>query len=359
MSVTTIQSNISLQPLNTLSVPATARYFTTVRDLADLYSALAHANAEHLAVMVIGGGSNIVLQDDFSGLVIHLQTHGIEVSSETETHINIAVAAGENWHQLVSRCLERGWYGLENLALIPGTVGAAPVQNIGAYGVELADMFVELEAINIVTGKTRVFNKSECLFGYRQSYFKTEGLGRYVISRVHLRLSKQPELRVSYPGLQQVLCEHLALADDQLVLAILDGQVTPVHVFDAVCALRKLKLPDPSTIPNAGSFFKNPVVDAKLAARLLTQFPGLVSYPATDGVKLAAGWLIEQAGWKGFNADGRNLYSAGVHARQALVLVNPNHVSGAEVLALAHKIQSSVADMFDVHLEIEPFIVSS
>ncbi len=352
-----VQSNVSLQPLNTLAVPARASYLQLVHNSTELKDALAFASARQLPVLVVGGGSNIVLQSDFSGLVVHLLTRGITVEVEDDEHLKIAVAAGEDWHALVSYCLKQSWYGLENLALIPGTVGAAPVQNIGAYGVELADLFVSLDAVHIPTGETRTFSKSECQFGYRQSFFKGEGFGQYVITRVYLQLHKQPQLQVRYPGLQRMLSEQLGLTENMLPVAILDGRVTPSHVFAAVCELRKRKLPDPDRTPNVGSFFKNPVVDAKLADSLMRQFPQIVTYPAASGVKLAAGWLIEQAGWKGYNADGQNPLAAGVHAQQALVLVNPNRVSGVEVLALASRIKSSVADKFGVDLEIEPFIV--
>ncbi|HTF94876.1 MAG TPA: UDP-N-acetylmuramate dehydrogenase [Cellvibrio sp.] len=326
----------NFQKFNTLAVPAVANYFVSVQNDDELREAMAFAKVKCLPLLILGGGSNIVLRADFPGLVIHIKTRGLKVIAEDDEFVWIKAAAGENWHQLVQYCLNQGFYGLENLSLIPGSVGAAPIQNIGAYGVELKDVFAELTAINIQSGLAVTFTKENCRFGYRDSIFKQALKDQYVITSVTLKLGKLPRLNLDYPALRNVL----------------SGQqdISPGQVSAAVIAIRQSKLPDPADIPNVGSFFKNPVISLQQFEAIKSKFPSLVSYPALDGkVKLAAGWLIDQAGWKGKEVDG-----AKVHADQALVLTNPGRQSGASVLALAALIVTSVREIFGVDLEMEP-----
>lgn len=333
-------SDVSLEAYNTLAVPARARHFVSLEDEQHLDCALAFARAQSLPVLALGGGSNIVLRADYPGLVIHLNWRGRQVVRETKEHVWLKVAAGENWHQLVEFCLQQQYWGLENLSLIPGNVGAAPIQNIGAYGVELKDVFAELEAVEIGSGERATFNREQCDFGYRDSVFKRDLRNRYIITSVTLKLNRVPHLILSYPALRD------ALAEQPL------AEVTPLDVSRAVCAIRQAKLPDPAFIPNVGSFFKNPVVDVQTFLRLQHQHPGLISYPVDElQVKLAAAWLIERAGWKGF-VQGK----VAVHKEQALVLTNPGRGYGHEVLELAQRIQDSIAKEFGISLEMEPQI---
>ncbi len=335
-----LQEHRDLQALNTLAVPARARYFTEVTDLSALTAALALARDRALPLLLLGGGSNLVLADDFPGLVIRMALRGRELMAEDSDHYYLKVAAGEDWPALVEYCLDKGYWGLENLSLIPGSVGAAPIQNIGAYGVELCQRFDSLEALDRVTGSRHRFSADDCRFGYRDSVFKSDWQDRYVIVSVTLKLRRQPQLVLSYPALQQ------ALAD------VPDAQLTPRRVADSVCAIRRSKLPDPLQIPNVGSFFKNPVVDEARYRRLMEQYPDMVAFPLGDGrFKLAAGWLIEKAGWKG-----REKHGVAVHRDQALVLTNSGREPGAKVLALARDIADSLAQIYSVKLEIEPRI---
>ncbi|HSC68435.1 MAG TPA: UDP-N-acetylmuramate dehydrogenase [Cellvibrio sp.] len=330
--------HFNLQKFNTLAVPAFAQYFVSVKTEDELREALAFARNEKLPHMFLGGGSNIVLRDNFPGLVIHIKNQGKEVVGENEEFIWLKVAAGENWHQLVEYSLDNALYGLENLSLIPGSVGAAPIQNIGAYGVEIKDVVAELTALNIGSGLLVTFANESCQFGYRDSIFKQSLLDQYVITSVTLRLRKQPQLNLSYPALRAEL-QNTG-----------DGDITPRQVSRAVVSIRQSKLPDPAKVPNVGSFFKNPVISALEFATLKELHPGVVHYPAENGqVKLAAAWLIDQAGWRGKEVNG-----ALVHPQQALVLTNPQAGSGASVLVLAERIKASVWKYFGVMLEMEP-----
>ena len=333
-----IQTQVDLQPHNTLAVPARAAHYAALTDPAELPELLAFARQRQLPLMPLGGGSNLVLRDSFPGLVLHVQLRGRELVKEDKDHAWLKVAAGENWHQLVLDSLARGYSGLENLSLIPGSVGAAPIQNIGAYGVELQDVFEELQAVELASGETHQFSKDDCQFAYRDSIFKHPLKDRYLITSITLRLRQKPDLQLGYPALQEALT---GTAPEQL---------TPSAVSRAVCQIRQSKLPDPAQIPNAGSFFKNPIVPHHQWHQLQTQYPKLVAYPI-DGqhVKLAAGWLIEQAGWKGAQRG-----PVAVHDRQALVLTNPGRALGAQLLALAEEIQESVWERFGVRLDIEP-----
>lgn len=330
--------HFNLQKLNTLAVPAVADYFVAVHNDDELREALAFARTENCPLLLLGGGSNIVLRDDFPGVVIQLKSQGKEVVAETDEHLWLKVAAGENWHQLVQYTLDNALYGLENLSLIPGSVGAAPIQNIGAYGVEVKELITELSALEIRSGIVVNFTNESCRFDYRDSIFKQSLKDQYVITSVTFRLNKTAHVNLSYPALRD------ALRDVETV--------TPQAVSDAVIAIRQSKLPDPAIIPNVGSFFKNPIISSEQLHTLSATFPDIVSYPVNSRrVKLAAGWLIDRAGWRGKAAAG-----AQVHAQQALVLTNPAKVSGAAVLALAERIQQSVMEQFGVVLEMEPRI---
>lgn len=330
--------HFNLQKLNTLAVSAIANYFVSVQNEEELREALAFAKAEALPLLVLGGGSNIVLRADFPGLVVQIKSHGKQILAEDDEHVWLRVAAGENWHQLVTYTLDNGFYGLENLSLIPGSVGAAPIQNIGAYGVELKDVFAELTAVNIQSGLPVTFTRESCQFGYRDSIFKQSLKDQYVITWVTLKLHKTPRVQVQYPALRAVLA------------SVPEQELSPLRVSAAVIAVRQSKLPDPAALPNVGSFFKNPVISRAQFEALQSRFSGVVSYPASDGqVKLAAGWLIEQAGWKGRELDGVR-----VHPEQALVLTNPGRATGVQVLCLADEIARSVQALFGVQLEMEP-----
>ena len=306
--------------------------------LPDLRDALDWARAEGLSVTPIGEGSNLVLAGDVAGLVVRPVLSGVSTLARDATTVTLRVAAGENWHALVARCLEEGYYGLENLALIPGTVGAAPIQNIGAYGVELESFVVRVHALSIATGEDVTFAADACEFSYRDSVFKRAMRDALVITAVDLALPLQPCVDVRYPALAANLAERAVTAP------------TPRDVFDAVVAIRSARLPNPVEIPNAGSFFKNPIVDAEAGAALKSRHPEMPLFTAGEGAsKLSAAWLIDQCGWKGRREGG-----VGVHEHHALVLVHRGGATGAELLAFAARIQESVANTFGIDLEIEP-----
>lgn len=334
----TAYSSQDLSRLNTLGVPAKAECFEAAASVAEVQAACAWARERKRRVLVLGGGSNIIPASHIAALVLKPDIKGIvPLATEGDTQL-IEIGAGEDWHSLVLECLAKGWYGLENLSLIPGTVGAAPIQNIGAYGVELSQVFESLSAVHIASGREQTFDLAACAFGYRDSVFKNALQGQYVVTSVRLRLSLVPHLNISYP----------ALAD---ALSGLDAAtLTPQRVSDAVCAVRRSKLPDPADVPNCGSFFKNPVVSHSQFSALRLQHPNLVAFAMPENrKKLAAGWLIEQAGWKG-----RSYQGVTVHSRQALVLTNPLHQSSEHILAAADVIAADVKAKFDVNLELEP-----
>lgn len=335
-----LQRDVSLRPYNSFAVEATAARFVEVHDEHELREALALARRDSLLLLLIGGGSNLLLTRDVDGLVVRMASRGRRILSESTAGVVVEAEAGEPWHPFVLWSLEQGLAGLENLSLIPGTVGAAPVQNIGAYGVELKDCFAGLTALNSETGEVREFLPQDCRFAYRDSLFKRES-GRWLILRVRFLLSRTARVNLDYgPVRDRLLAEGVSAPSAR-------------DVSHAICAIRSEKLPDPAQLGNAGSFFKNPLVSAACAAQLTSRFPDLVSYPQGDGqVKLAAGWLIEKAGWKGYR-DG----DAGVHCLQALVLVNHGRASGSELLALALRIQLDIAERFGVDLEIEPNVL--
>ena len=334
-----IHERQSLQAFNTFGVAAYARWYAEAASDAEVREAVQAAEQRAAELFVIGGGSNLLLTRDLGAFVLRMVSRGRRLLGEEGGRRLVEAEAGEPWHPFVQWTLQQGLAGLENLSLIPGTVGAAPVQNIGAYGVELKDVLHSLVALDRAGGELREFSAAECEFAYRDSRFKREG-GRWLILRVRFSLDVQTRLHLDYGPLRQRLAEQGV------------EQPTAIDVSRAVCAIRAEKLPDPQVLGNAGSFFKNPLVAAEQATRLRAQWPGLVAYPAAGGqVKLAAGWLIEQAGWKGYR-DG----DAGVHALQALVLVNYGKAGGGELLALARRIQVDIRRRFGVELEIEPVV---
>lgn len=330
-----------LQPYNTFGLAGRARWFAQLQDERELAEVQSFMQETRLPVHVLGGGSNILLRGDIDALVLHVATRGLRlVSEEADGSVVLEAEAGELWHDMVVQSLQWGLAGLENLSLIPGTVGAAPVQNIGAYGVELRDICAGVTVWDWQKAQRRDFSLEECAFAYRDSRFKHEA-GRWLVLRVRFRLSRTANVRLEYGPIRQQL-EQLGIQHP-----------TPSDVSQVVCAIRREKLPDPRILGNAGSFFKNPVVSPEQAVALRQRFPELVLYPQADGrVKLAAAWLIDQAGWKGFRIG-----DAGVHQQQALVLVNYGHATGAQILALAQRIQNDVAERFGVCLEIEPVLL--
>lgn len=335
-----VRTQVSLKPYNSFAVEARASHFAEVESDQLVREALAYAEAQQLSLLVLGGGSNLLLTADVQALVLRMASRGIRLLSDDGEQVLVEAEAGEPWHPFVQWTLAQGFAGLENLSLIPGTVGAAPVQNIGAYGVELKDLFAGLTALDRHTGELREFFLEECGFAYRDSLFKRES-GRWLILRVRFALSRSAALHLDYGPVRQRLAEQGIDAP------------TALDVSQAICAIRSEKLPDPAVLGNAGSFFKNPVVPAALAQRLRAEHADLVGYPQADGqVKLAAGWLIERAGWKGFREG-----DAGVHRLQALVLVNYGSATGAQLLTLARRIQADIAQRFAVELEIEPNVL--
>jgi UDP-N-acetylmuramate dehydrogenase len=340
MQALPIAHDISLQQFNTFGIPARARHYLRVEDPAQLAAVAADPVLAALPRLVRGGGSNLLItRDEVDLLVLHMALAGREIVGETPDAILVRAQAGENWHAFVQWTLDQGLGGLENMSLIPGTVGASPIQNIGAYGAEVKDLFHSLTAFDFATGATLTMDAAACRFGYRDSVFKHgEGRGLAVLDVTFaLPRAWRPNLR--YAELAQALQDVAA--------------PTPREVSDAVIAIRRRKLPDPLEIGNAGSFFKNPVVAREQCERLLDAWPNLVHHPQPDGSeKLAAGWLIDQCGWKG-----RSLGRAGVYPKQALVLVNNGGASGPEVLALARAIQADVQERFGVLLEPEPVMI--
>jgi len=345
-----IEQNISLKKYNTFGIEANARYFCkieTIEELQTLVSSEIFQNNSHL---ILGEGANILFTKNFNGLVVKPAIKGIEVVRETENEIFIKAYSGEMWHDFVMYCCEKKWNGLENLAYIPGSVGASPIQNIGAYGVEIKDVLDSLEAFNLETQNTEIFRNSDCKFDYRESVFKHEYKGKYVICSVTFRLHKQPKFNTDYTAVNDEL--------KRMNVSELSAKI----IAEAITTIRKSKLPEISEIGSAGSFFKNPTVSQEFFQSLKTQYPNLVAYPChsepfgfaqdklceESAMKLAAGWLIEQAGWKGFREG-----DAGVHAQQALVLVNYGNATGSEIFNLAQRIMDSVKSMFGVELTPE------
>ncbi|WP_286938769.1 UDP-N-acetylmuramate dehydrogenase [Achromobacter sp. UBA4530] len=328
-----------LTRLNTLGLASRADAFVALRDPAQLPALSALAQAAP-SLLVLGGGSNVVLPERVPGLVARVAFEGVRLLEARPDAWIVEAAGGESWHGFVAACVAQGWDGLENLALIPGTVGASPVQNIGAYGVELQERFHSLTAWDVREARFVEMRAAECRFSYRDSTFKHDEPGRWIIVSVRFALPRPWRPVLEYPDLQR----HARLAD---------GAPSARDVFEAVCEIRRAKLPDPAVTGNAGSFFKNPIVPAAQREALAARFPGLVSYPQPDGrYKLAAGWLIDQCGWKG-----KALGAAGVHDRQALVLINRGGATAEDIMGLARAVQDAVADRYGVRLEPEPVVV--
>ncbi len=336
-----IQQNYSLKALNSFGVSVSADLFTALRSSDDVDALISWRKANlSTPCLLIGGGSNMLFVHDFKGLAVVVCLKGQELIAEDDDAFYIKAAGGENWHDFVRWTIDEGYAGLENLSLIPGTVGAAPMQNIGAYGVELGDRLQSLDAIDLSTGERRTFNNEECQFAYRDSFFKRQQPDRWLIESVTFRLPKNPKWITAYAGVE----------------AALDGQEPNARLIsDAVIALRQSKLPDPKVIGNAGSFFKNPIMPIEQWKALRAKFPDLPGYPQNDNkdlIKTSAGWLIDQCAWKAFR-DG----DAGIYEKHALVLVNHGEASGKALWDLAERIIKSVKEKFDLTLEAEPRVI--
>ena len=327
-----------LRSYNSLALQASANALVAVDSERELLAAISWADEHDLSVLPLGEGSNVVFAGNLEALVVRQNNRGIDILQDNKGSVCLRIAAGESWHGLVQWTLQQGFYGLENLALIPGTVGAAPIQNIGAYGVELQSCLQYVHARTLSDGQDLALSRAECEFGYRDSVFKRELRDRVMITAVELQLSREPRVHAEYPALADALAHHRG------------SRLTPQAVFNAVVNIRRNKLPDPTVEPNAGSFFKNPLVSAQQAQELVNKFPALPSYPQADGqAKLAAAWMIEHCGWKGYRED-----DIGVHPDHALVLVNYGNKSGERLLSLASEIAATVADTFGLQLVIEP-----
>jgi UDP-N-acetylmuramate dehydrogenase len=336
-----IETNVDLKPYNTLGLAAVAPTLIRIRSQEDLTDLVRHPDYGRASGCVLGGGSNIVLSEGMPAVILKVEITGRRLVWENENEWIIEAGAGENWHDLVAWTLARGWAGLENLALIPGTAGAAPIQNIGAYGVELKDRLLSVEAVELKTGRIFSLTAEQCRFGYRDSIFKHELAGRCMVTRVRLRLPRPWKPVLDYPDLRRRWEDFGAERPDA------------DQIFEWVCNLRRAKLPDPANLANAGSFFKNPVVDPKTHAAIIAHTPNLIYHLLPDGnVKLSAGWMIEACGWKG-----KRVGRMGVYDRQALVLVNHGGASAQELMALAGAIQASVHQRFGIRLEMEPSVI--
>lgn len=337
-----IQEQVDLLPYNTFHISAKAKYFTaihSVREFQQLIKSPVYKQEKHL---ILGGGSNLLLTGDFDGLVIKVDIKGIEIVAQDSTSVTVKAGAGVVWHDLVVYAVEHDWGGIENLSLIPGTVGAAPLQNIGAYGVEIKEVIKNVEAIDMISGQLKIFTNRECAFDYRESVFKQKLKGKYFISSVTLTLTKKNHrFNTSYGAIETTLQQHQV------------QQLSVRAISDAVIAIRQQKLPDPNVIGNAGSFFKNPTIALEHYEKLKNTYPEIPGYPTVNQqVKVPAAWLIEKCEWKGKTFD-----NIGVHANQALVLVNYGGGTGEKIWELASKILSSVKEKFDIQLQPEVNVV--
>lgn len=332
----TIEENKNLKPYNTFGIEARAPYFCEVHSAEELQALFREERFREMPLLILGGGSNVLFTRDPEGLVVLNKIKGTELLEENSEEVLVKVGGGTTWHEFVLYTIAQGWGGLENLSLIPGTTGAAPMQNIGAYGVEIKDTFDSLEAVSRTDGGLRTFKTNDCQFGYRSSVFKTSERDKWVITAVTFRLNKQPRFNTSYGAIQETL--------DARGITSLSLQA----ISDAVVHIRQSKLPDPRQIGNAGSFFKNPVIKEAHFNQLKQGYPAIPSYPQEDGIKVPAGWLIEQCGWKGHRRG-----AVGVHDKQALVLVNHGGAQGSEIKQLSEEIQASVKEKFGIALEAE------
>jgi UDP-N-acetylmuramate dehydrogenase len=334
-----IQENTDLKPFNTFGISAKAKKFAPFSSIDELKEILLESKNDEL--LILGGGSNLLLTQDFNGLVLKNEIKGIELISETDSEILLKVGAGEIWHEFVLYCVNNNYAGIENLSLIPGNVGASPMQNIGAYGIEIKDTVEKVEAFHIKTGLIELFSNNECNFGYRESVFKTEKKGQYIITNVYFRLHKSAKINSSYGAIETILKGK--------------GIKNPTikEISDAVIEIRTSKLPDPKLIGNAGSFFKNPIIEISVYTKIKETFQDAPSYPAGKNlVKIPAGWLIEQAGWKGKKID-----NYGVHRNQALVLVNYGGATGKQIWDLSTAIKDDIFAKFGVELEREVNVI--
>lgn len=337
------QENFDLKPFNTFGISAKCNLFGRFSSVDELKTQLAEVKKLNQPLMVLGGGSNILLTKDYDGIVLRNEIKGFEIIKETDSEAIVRVGAGEVWHQFVLNCLDENLAGIENLSLIPGSVGASPMQNIGAYGVEIKDVFYRLEALHIESEEIHFFDKEECQFGYRESVFKRKLKGQYIITNVEFQLQKNATVNTSYGAI-----------NDELEAKNITNP-TIRDVSNAVIAIRQSKLPDPKEIGNAGSFFKNPVVDKEFAEKILKEYPDMPNYPDrmnSSLTKLAAGWLIEKAGYRG-----KRIENYGVHAKQALVLVNYGGSEGKDIYDLSTEILAVIKAKFDVDLEREVNII--
>ena len=332
-----VQTDVDLQPFNTLATPSRAHWYAPLREANDFTAAWEFSRQHEAPLLVLGGGSNVVLGDSLPGLVLHQLCQGREILAEDDSSVTVAVAGGENWHQFAHWTLTQGWAGLENLALIPGSVGAAPIQNIGAYGVEVGGFIEKVLARDLNTGEALQLGREKFKFGYRDSVFKRALMDQLLIETVVFKLPRQAELDLSYPALADYCAEHGLVSP------------TPLDVFNAVVAIRSSKLPDPAQVPNVGSFFKNPQLDPLELEALLIKFPQLPHYARATGASVPAAWLIEQCGFKDLEP-----VPVRVHDRHALVVINPEKQSATAVRRFAAGIQSAVAERFGILLEQEP-----
>lgn len=328
--------NVNLKEYNTFHISENASFFTTIHSATELAEVLSYNESKRSRIQFIGGGSNILLTKPLEGITVLNKLKGIQLLSENEDTAIVQFMSGESWHECVMWCVSNGLGGVENLSLIPGTIGAAPIQNIGAYGVELKDVFVSCEAIHLVSQERKTFSLEECQFGYRESIFKTKEKGNYFILSVTLCLQKKPTFKIEYGDIKHILATKF------------NNHVSIESISKAVIEIRSSKLPDPKVIGNAGSFFKNPVITKQLFDTLLSQYPQLPNYPAENGIKIPAGWLIEQCGWKGYKVG-----KIGVHEKQALVLVNFSDAEGSAIYQLSEQIIISVEQRFNITLERE------
>ena len=336
-----MQKNISLKPFTTFGIEASAKYFLEIHTVDQARGFFLLNAPEMPRFLILGGGSNMLFTEDFDGVVMRNEIKGREIIQEDEESIWLKFGAGENWHECVLFCVENGWGGIENLSLIPGNIGAAPIQNIGAYGVELESVFHSLEALQTETGALHTFYKTDCQFGYRDSIFKRAFKGMYFISHVTLKLSKKPTINTSYGAIEKELNSKGI------------KQPTIKDVSKVVCNIRQRKLPDPKVAGNGGSFFKNPVVNKSLYETIKVAYPEIPSYPIDhEQVKIPAAWLIQTCGWKG-----KRFENYGVHPNQALVLVNYGGAKGKDIFELSEKIQASVSEKFKIALEREVNVI--
>lgn len=336
-----IIENYPLLKLNTFGIDVKAKYFTSINTINELIEVTKTNVFKDLELLILGGGSNILFTKDFDGLVILNNIKGKEIIDQNQQSIFLKIGAGENWHELVMYCVDNGWGGIENLSLIPGNTGTAPMQNIGAYGVEIKETFIELEALEISSGKIVKFNNSDCEFGYRESVFKNKMKNQYIILNITLELKKNPVLNINYGDVKAIL-ESQNIKNPGIK-----------EVSNAIISIRQSKLPDPKKIGNSGSFFKNPIVSLNQLELIKKKYPNVVNYEINENeFKIAAGWLIERAGWKG-----KKFNNYGIHEKQALVLVNYGLANGMEIFQLSEKIILDIKDKFGITLEREVNII--